>query len=387
MTPGPAPDFAGEGLLRDAPTAQARDARRELLTRLWEAGVSLDDLRAAVQEGRLATLPVERVLLQGCRYSLREMMAETGLSETFVCRNLTSLGLPVPDLDAPCLDEQDLAAWRAMALVLSAGVPEDLVHAMGRVTGRAASQIAAAILDGFIEEFLEPGDTERDFGLRFAQLAGDLIPTLGPLTETPVRWHVRERVHREVIDQTALAAGRLSNTHHMFFAFVDLVDFTPFSETASVEALQDVAARLHQLSAEVVELSEHSVRLVKLVGDAAMLASPDGEMLVESTAELAARAAEEPLLPAVRAGVACGQAIERGGDWYGTPVNVASRLTAVAPPGSIYATRAVAEAASRALWTSVGEQRLKGISGQVEILRLVQPVSMHAARRVSDAAA
>ncbi len=54
--------------------------------------------------------------------------------------------------------------------------------------------------------------------------------------------------------------------------------------------------------------------------------------------ELVARADDVPNLPRLRAGVAHGVALERAGDWYGAPVNTASRVTGVARPGSVLCT-------------------------------------------------
>ena len=52
-------DFQAEGLLDGA---DDREARLELLRTLEQEGFSLDELRAAATQDRLALLPVERVL-------------------------------------------------------------------------------------------------------------------------------------------------------------------------------------------------------------------------------------------------------------------------------------------------------------------------------------
>src|SRR5215208_5383625 len=72
-------DWEAEGLLDDLPDDRAREARRKLLDELREDGVSLEELRRAVAEQRLALLPVERLLGSGQRYSHREIAEESGL--------------------------------------------------------------------------------------------------------------------------------------------------------------------------------------------------------------------------------------------------------------------------------------------------------------------
>ena len=54
-------DFTLAGLL-DGREGEQHAARRELLAQLADDGVTVDELKAAVAENRLALLPVERVL-------------------------------------------------------------------------------------------------------------------------------------------------------------------------------------------------------------------------------------------------------------------------------------------------------------------------------------
>jgi adenylate cyclase len=49
-------------------------------------------------------------------------------------------------------------------------------------------------------------------------------------------------------------------------------------------------------------------------------------------------------LPSGRGGLACGLVLSRLGDVYGSPVNLASRLTSLARPGTVLVDRELAEA-------------------------------------------
>ena len=78
----------------------AREARRELLEELAADGVPLEDLRKAVEEDRLALLPVERVLEgEGRRYTAAEVAERAGADEEVLRRNRLALGLPDPGPD------------------------------------------------------------------------------------------------------------------------------------------------------------------------------------------------------------------------------------------------------------------------------------------------
>jgi adenylate cyclase len=121
----------------------------------------------------------------------------------------------------------------------------------------------------------------------------------------------------------------------------------------------------------VTELVEPPVRLVKLIGDAAMLVGPEPRPVLEAVLALVERAEDEgEEFPLLRAGVACGQALPRGGDWYGRPVNIASRVTAIARPGSVLADPGVHDALEDDYsWSFAGARRLKGIDGEVKLFR------------------
>ena len=78
-------------------------------------------------------------------------------------------------------------------------------------------------------------------------------------------------------------------------------------------------------------------------------------------------------MPALRAGVAWGPALQRAGDFYGHSVNLASRVTGIARPASVLCTRELRNAAAEQFdWSFAGRHRLKGIDG---------PVPLHRARR------
>src|SRR3954465_11393392 len=77
------PDFAAAGLLDDL-EGEARAARERLLTRLHDEGVSLEELRAACEEGRLLLLPAELLIQGPPRYTMRDVARRTGLDLEFV---------------------------------------------------------------------------------------------------------------------------------------------------------------------------------------------------------------------------------------------------------------------------------------------------------------
>ena len=94
-------------------------------------------------------------------------------------------------------------------------------------------------------------------------------------------------------------------------------------------------------------VAEPPVRLVKLIGDAAMLVSTEAGPMVEAALRTGrgGRAGRRRVpAPARRARLRLRPA-PQSGDYYGRPVNLASRLTAIAKPGSVLVDAAAKEAA------------------------------------------
>ena len=158
----------------------------------------------------------------------------------------------------------------------------------------------------------------------------------------------------------------------MTVAFADLVGFTKLGEEVPAEELGQVVGRLEERAAEIVE---KPVTFVKTVGDAVMLVAPKPDALIDTTLRLIDDLGDDLQL---RAGVACGPALERAGDWYGSPVNQASRVTTVARPGSVLVTGSVREHAEEDWrWSFARERKLKGV-GEVKLFRARRPSASEA---------
>jgi adenylate cyclase len=149
--------------------------------------------------------------------------------------------------------------------------------------------------------------------------------------------------------------------------FADMVGFTRLAEQMDIDALGEVAQRFSDVAGHV---ATSPVRLVKTIGDEVMLASEDPAALIAASLDLVDAAEDDDLLPQLRAGAAAGNALRRAGDYYGRPVNLAARITTVAPAGGLLADASLREATSEAFdWTDAGMSGFKGIDGEVALYR------------------
>jgi len=194
------------------------------------------------------------------------------------------------------------------------------------------------------------------------------VPMAGSIASYAVQEHLRAQLSRMAITPQELRAGHPSDLHEVTVLFVDLIGFTALGQSSGAERLSDVAERLAAIAAAV---ADPPVTLVKTLGDGAMLVAPErGALLAAAATLLAAAAAEGAGFPRLRGGVAQGVALGRGGDWFGEPVNLASRICDVAPSGAILAPADVKDACPSTRWAIAGAERLKGIPEPVELWRL-----------------
>jgi len=356
-------DFASHGLLEGL-KGDARTARERLLTHLVQDGCTLEQLTKAVRENRLALVPVDRVL--GGTHSAVEIERRTGLPAHMMIRIRQLHGLDEVDSESRVFSDQDLEAARTTKQFLEAGFGEEAIVEITRVLGEGMARLGATITAAFVETFLDPGDSEEQVAQRFAALAEQLTPALTPVLVAGFRAHLRDSVERGMLGRTELEAGAIAATRHLAVCFADVVGFTRLGGQLEVTELGTVAARLAQLAASV---TQPPVRLIKTIGDAAMFVSPDPAPLVKVALGLV-NAFEQEELPSLRAGIASGRAVLRAGDYYGHSVNLASRVTGIARPGSVLCTQEIHDAASRDLdWSAAGHHRLKGVSGLSPLYR------------------
>lgn len=361
-------DLEAEGLLEGVEGDEAREDRVRLLRELLDQGVSVEALRRAVEEDRLVLLPVELALTGEERYTLPEIAEKTDLDEEFVFDAVMALGLPRPGRDERRATEGDLESMRAVKYYLDFGISRRALLEIMRVIGDGMANTAQAVSQHAGQVLIEPGDSERALAERFAETASELMPKAGPLMQGLLRVHMREQVREGIVSRAQRETGRLAGAREVAIAFADLEGFTRLGERIAPDDLGRLAGRLSELATRV---AEPPVRLVKTIGDAAMLACFDVPALLGAAHALVDAVKEEDEdFPELSAGLAHGHALPRNGDWYGAPVNLASRVTAVARPGAVLVTAEVRERAEEAFdFSPLAPRKLKGVKKPVRLWR------------------
>ena len=359
-----------EDLFRGLEDPEAIRARRDLLEWLLGQGVTVEEIRRAIAEDRLTLLPVERVFGRDApTLSAYDVARSSELDVEFLERLWQALGLATPDFSEVAFTEDDVQAARLVKTFMEAGVPQEAVLQVSRTLGRGMASLAGVVFDEVGTGLMRPGDNELDVALRWADAAKTLLPMLTPLIDYVLKLQQREEVRQSVVTAADLVSKGLPGARWVSVCFIDAVGFTSLSEQLSADEVGAVAQKLSDFAAAAVK---PPVALVKTIGDAAMLVSPEADALLETTFHVMAEAeANSGSFPQLRAGVAAGEAVRRAGDWYGQPVNLANRVTGRAKPGSVLATDDVRTAATREFsWSAAGRARLKGVSRPVTLFRV-----------------
>ncbi len=345
-----------------------RTGRRELLKRLCEAGVSRGDLLAAVKAKRLATIPAELALGGETPYTLTHVAREASLDPGFLRQMLLALGRPNPRRGERAFTDADIDEARILKSFVDAGLPRREMLGVARVMGHGMASTAVAMRDLVAEALLEQGDREDALAFRYAEAAEQLAPLLSPLLGHELLAHLREVIRREAVTQAERESGSISGTRPVAVAFADLVGFTKLGRELRPDELGGLATRL---SDSAMRAATSPVQVVKSIGDAVMFASPGVAELLDVLIALLRAWDEQPAeVPELRAGLAYGPAVTRAGDWFGAPVNLASRLTGAARAGTInVAQEAQAEVPERYDWARRKRKGLKGV-GRATYFRL-----------------
>ncbi len=340
----------------------ARTAQAALIDDLLTRGATEQELRAAHAQQRLELLPLERVLREEGSSTLEDVAAAYGVDADALAATRRALGLPT-ERGRPVYGTALEEHAQRLRFALGAGMPLEALVTINRTVGRSMAAIAVAARDA-IQTLLEESDSDSvQRALRAAQATEALTPQLQRVLTYAFLEHVRELVRHEA-GATLLAAGAAPDVRHVAVAFADLVGFTSIGDEMAPEQLSSLADRLEILTLDALG---PDVTLVKTIGDEVMLTSPDSAALVHTVLELlAAGNAQGDGFPRLRAGAAAGPAMSRAGDWYGRTVNLASRLTALAAPGTLLAEDVLrAGALEAATWSAGSSRAIRGLTHPV----------------------
>jgi adenylate cyclase len=280
---------------------------------------------------------IEGILLGGERtYTRAEVAERSGVAPERATALWRALGFATAGEDEAVFTEGDVRAVRTVDDLIQSGLIEpSAAIASARMIGQHMSRLAESqvlMLRDVVAANPELAD-ERQLG----RLVEHLTPDLERLQDFVWRRHLAAYSVRMLV-----APDEAIEERRQVVGFADMVGFTSLTRRSTEAELVAVVDRFDALAAEVV--ADNHGRIVKMLGDEVLFVADSPADGAEIALTLLERAEAAEGMPALRAGLALGRVLNRFGDVYGSVVNIASRLTSVARPGTVLVDRELTEA-------------------------------------------
>jgi adenylate cyclase len=358
----------------------AAAAQARVVARMRDRGYSLEDLKEAGREGRLAFAFAEDLFVEEeGELTVEAIARDTGMEIELIERILTMMG--TPGVGQANLTPADAMALRICGEVLEAGFPLVAFLQLVRVYVQSLRRIAEAEVRLFHlyvhEPLIRDGVPELQMAEAMGNLAAEIMPLAAPLTEYLHNRYLRYYIEQDVVghmettgEQTTaeIELGQIPVT----LCFIDLTGFTAFTEEeGDIEALDVVENFVETVEATL----PRDATIVKTIGDEVMVVSPDPASLTEWAVAFLGRFDRRPQ---PRVGIHSGDAVYRDGDYFGNSVNLAHRIVNRALAGEVLVTDRVAAS----LETRPG-LRLEPI-GEVSLKGFPVPTALFAVRSAED---
>ncbi|RAJ71676.1 adenylate cyclase [Streptomyces sp. Amel2xB2] len=278
------------------------------------------------EEDDPSALRIEQLILGSKRqYTPFQAARAAGVSMELASRFWRAMGFADVG-QARALTEADVLALRRLAGLVEAGLlSEAMAVQVARSTGQTTSRLADWQIDSFLmglTEPPEPGMSRNEVTYPLVQL---LLPELQEFLVYVWRRQLAAATGRVVqaLDDEDTVARRQA------IAFADLVGFTRLTRRLEDDELGELVEAFETTAADLV--AANGGRLIKALGDEVLYVAEDAGTAAEIGLRLIETMANDPTMPELRVGIAFGTMTTRMGDVFGNTVNLASRLTSIAP--------------------------------------------------------
>lgn len=270
-----------------------------------------------------------------------EVAEKGGLDHAKGLRLWRALGFPETG-DSPAYGDPDVAALAAVATALDGDMLDEstvlrMTRGLGATMARLADWQVSALIDQ-IEHDVEDGKSSTRLQAA-AELARVAAPGFEHLMVYAWRRHLAAAAAR--VEALGAADAELLSTT-MTVGFADLSRFTSLSNALDDDSLGALVENFEARCADVI--TAHNGRVIKTLGDAVLFVTEDPRQGTRTALDLVRQIAVRTELPNICVGLATGSVINRLGDVYGPPVNLAARLSHVARSNRVLVDDATAAA-------------------------------------------
>jgi adenylate cyclase len=318
--------------------------KRTLRRYLRRRGASDAEIDAAARHGSLSLLVLDRAILPGePKYTIVDLAERAGTDLQTARLVWRAVGFPdLPD-DQPALTDGDVEALKSFLHTFAQqwveGWTIDRALPQARVVSAALARVADTVTDEIARSLhaaAEAGVSDEELAALLAERVD--ISDIAALIVHVYRLQLRAAVWRRLGGGDPDDPGTVT----VGVGFVDLVGYTALVQMLDDPELADLVLRFGDLTHDTVVSA--GGRIVKTIGDEIMFVSDTPESAADIALKLVEQTRTDDVLPEVRAGVAYGAVLSREGDYFGPVVNLASRLTGMARPGSVLVSAELAAA-------------------------------------------
>lgn len=295
--------------------------------------------RDAIRQLEVELLGAERTLRR------REVASGAGVSLLSARKLWRAMGFPNIGDDDVAFTEKDMEALTTIIeLVRKEQLTESAAISITRAIGQMTDRMVVWQIEALVEEMVVQRGISDAAARR--NLVAELPQLIEPLEETLVyawRRQMNAAVQRLAVrSESGLASstdGREGTEDDAplplarAVGFADLVSYTSLSRQMNERTLAQLVQRFENMCAEIISVG--GGRLVKTIGDEVLYIAETPEAGAEISLALAKAFTEDDLLPSARVSMVWGRILSRLGDIYGPTVNLASRLTSLAEPGTV----------------------------------------------------
>ena len=262
------------------------------------------------------------------RWRRREVARAVGVSLLSARKLWRALGFAnVTDADVAFTDSDAEALGRVVGLVREGLIDEPTAIAMARALGQTTDRLVSWHTEALMEHLAATeGETDPEQAVRHIEA---MCTQMEQLLIYSWRRQLAAAVAR--IAETPDGAGTSSNV--LTVGFADLVSYTRLSQRLEQRELGMLVQRFEGLASDVVTAGNG--RVIKTVGDEVLFTADDPVSGAVIALSLSEAMAVDEIVPDVRVGLAHGTVLRSLGDVYGPTVNLASRLTSLAQPGTV----------------------------------------------------
>jgi adenylate cyclase len=359
--------------------------RVKLVAGLLAGGFSSGQVEWAVSEGHLNLDRVDEYQLvepgPRSKQTFAGFMATGGPRASLLPAVYAVLGLPQPDPSRPLHTDEEDRLQRFLE-VWSPAQNDDILIRAARLIAEGTRMAMRGWADLFDELVVGPararlyrGEIER-FPEEVREANITLLRLLPRMMEWLIQRYNEQRSVASIVEgfEEFFATRGLGPpprpTAPPAVVFVDLSGYTRLTEERGDEVAVGFASTLQREAEDVAAANDG--RLVKLLGDGAMLRFPDAGRGLKAALALV-RAMSVSGGVSAHAGVHAGPVIERDLDLFGRTVNMASRLAEAAGPGEVLVSQAVRDAidSPTVRFDRAGETVLKGITEPAPLFRVL----------------